>query len=168
MISKFHEFQRNVLIVHKVDEGKAFRNRKRIDVWWGGLKGNGGLMMILAYLMNSSLDWRNAEVHIKMMVQDEDAVDPTRENILALLEEIRIRAVVDIIPAKGRSFDEVLQKNSKNADLIFLGLAEPDEHFEEYYEKVQKRVEGLPTTILALAAQEISFGEVLIKKDTME
>ncbi len=168
MISKFHEFQRNVLIVHKVDEGKAFRNRKRIDVWWGGLKGNGGLMMILAYLMNSSLDWRNAEVHIKMMVQDEDAVDPTRENILALLEEIRIRAVVDIIPAKGRSFDEVLQKNSNNADLVFLGLAEPDEHFEEYYEKVQKRVEGLPTTILALAAQEISFGEVLIKKDTME
>jgi amino acid transporter len=168
MISKFHEFQRNVLIVHKAEEGKAFRNRKRIDVWWGGLKGNGGLMMILAYLMNSSLDWRDAEVHIKMMVQDEDAVEPTRANILTLLEEIRIRAKVDIIPSRARTFDEVLQVNSKNADLVFLGLAEPDEHFEVYYEKVQKRVEGLPTTILALAAQEISFGEVLIKKDTME
>ena len=168
MISKFHEFQRNVLIVHKAEEGKAFRNRKRIDVWWGGLKGNGGLMMILAYLMNSSLDWRDAEVHIKMMVQDEDAVEPTRANILSLLEEIRIRAKVDIIPSRARTFDKVLQVNSKNADLVFLGLAEPDEHFEVYYEKVQKRVEGLPTTILALAAQEISFGEVLIKKDTME
>jgi len=168
MISKFHEFQRNVLIVHKGEGEKAFRNRKRIDVWWGGLKGNGGLMMILAYLMNSSLDWREAEMHIKMVVQDEDAVDPTRENILALLEEIRIRATVDIIPAKGRTFDEVLKQNSSNADLVFLGLAEPDENFESYYEKVQDRVDGLPTTILALAAQEISFGEVLIKKDTME
>jgi hypothetical protein len=52
--------------------------------------------------------------------------------------------------------------------LICVHLAEPGEHFEEYYEKVQYRVNGLPTTILALAAQEISFGEVLIKKDTME
>ena len=168
MISKFHEFQRNVLIVHKGEGELAFRNRKRIDVWWGGLKGNGGLMMILAYLMNSSLDWRDAELHFKMMVGDEDAVDATQENILDLLEEIRIRAFVDIIPAKGRTFDEVLKKYSSNADLIFLGLAEPGEHFEEYYEKVQHRVNGLPTTILALAAQEISFGEVLIKKDTME
>lgn len=168
MISKFHEFQRNVLIVHKGEGEKAFRERKRIDVWWGGLKGNGGLMMILAYLMNTSLDWREAELHIKMMVQDEDAVDQTRENILALLEEIRIRAIVDIIPSKNRSFDEVLKKHSSNADLVFLGLAELDENFEAYYEKVQARVDGLPTTILALAAQEISFGEVLIKKDTME
>lgn len=168
MITKFHEFQRNVLIVHKGEGERAFRNRKRIDVWWGGLKGNGGLMMILAYLMNSSLDWRDAEVHIKMMVQDEDAVEPTRENILALLEEIRIRAIVDIIPAKGRNFDQVLKKHSSNADLVFLGLAEPHDGFESYYEKVQKRIEGLPTTVLALAAQEISYGEVLIKKDTME
>lgn len=168
MISKFHDFQRNVLIVHKGEGELAFRNRKRIDVWWGGLKGNGGLMMILAYLMNSSLDWREAELHIKMMVGDEDAVEPTQENILELLEEIRIRAFVDIIPAKGRTFDEVLKKHSSNADLIFLGLAEPDENFEAYYEKVQDRVDGLPTTILALASQEISYGEVLIKKDTME
>ncbi len=168
MISKFHDFQRNVLIVHKGEGEKAFRERKRIDVWWGGLKGNGGLMMILAYLMNTSLDWREAELHIKMMVGDEDAVETTRENILELLDEIRIRAIVDIIPAKGRTFDEVLKKHSSNADLIFLGLAEPDENFEAYYEKVQHRVDGLPTTILALASQEISYGEVLIKKDTME
>ncbi len=168
MISKFHDFQRNVLIVHKGEGEKAFRDRKRIDVWWGGLKGNGGLMMILAYLMNTSLDWREAELHIKMMVGDEDAVEPTRENILGLLEEIRIRAIVDIIPAKGRDFDEVLKKHSSNADVVFLGLAEPDENFEAYYEKVQDRVDGLPTTILALASQEISYGEVLIKKDTME
>jgi hypothetical protein len=168
MISKFHEFQRNVLIVHKGNGEKAFGNRKRIDVWWGGLKGNGGLMMILAYLMNSSLDWRNAELHIKMVVQDEDAVTPTRKNMLTLLEEIRIEARVDIIAMKARSFDEILQHNSSNADLIFMGLAEPDEHFEQYYETIQRRLVGMPTTILALAAQEISFGEVLIKKDTME
>ncbi len=167
MITRFHEFRRNVLIVHRGEGEKAFGERRRIDVWWGGLKGNGGLMMILAYLVNNSLDWREAEVHIKMAVQGEEALEGARQNIQGILEEIRIKALVDIIPAEGKSFDEILNTNSKDADLIFLGLAEPDENFEVYYETVQKRLEGLPTTILALAAEEISFGEVLIKKDTM-
>lgn len=167
MISKFHEFQRNVLIVHKGVHDRTFGERKRIDVWWGGLKGNGGLMMILAYLMNSSLSWREAQLHIKMVVQDEDAVESTKRNIEVLLQEIRIRAEVDIIPAKACPFDEILRDNSRKADLIFMGLAEPDENFEQYYAAVQERVDGLPTTILALAAQDISFGEVLIKKDPM-
>ncbi|MCG8373623.1 MAG: Na-K-Cl cotransporter [Balneolales bacterium] len=167
MITRFHEFRRNVLIVHRGEGEKAFGERRRIDVWWGGLKGNGGLMMILAYLVNNSLDWREAEVHIKMAVQGEEALEGARQNIQGILEEIRIKALVDIIPAEGKPFDEILNTNSKDADLIFLGLAEPDENFEVYYETVQKRLEGLPTTILALAAEEISFGEVLIKKDTM-
>jgi hypothetical protein len=167
MISKFYEFQRNVLIVHKGVNEKTFGRRKRIDVWWGGLKGNGGLMMILAYLTNSSLGWRDAHVHIKMVVQDQDAVDTTRNNISQILREIRIEAKTDIIASRGRTFSEILHTNSHSADLIFMGLAKPDENFETYYEKIQERLDGLPTTVLALAAQEISFGEVLIKKDTM-
>jgi amino acid transporter len=167
LISRFYEFQRNVLIVHKAGEGPAFGERKRIDVWWGGLKGNGGLMMILAYLMNSSLHWRNSEVHIKMVVQNDEAAEVTKQNIEQILEEIRIEAFVDIIAANGESFDTILRETSSDADLIFMGLAAPDENFEAYYEKVQRRLDGLPTTILALAAQEVSFGEVLIKKDTM-
>lgn len=167
MITKFYEFQRNVLIVHKGEQQPTFGNRKRIDVWWGGLKGNGGLMMILAYLVNSSLTWREAELHIKMVVQDEDAVESTKKNITDLLHEIRINAITDIIPAKNRDFDQILRASSSSADLIFMGLAKPEEDFESYYEGVQERVKGLPTTVLALAAQELSFGEVLIKKDTL-
>ena len=49
-----------------------------------------------------------------------------------------------------------------------MGLAKPDENFEHYFEKVQKRIKNLPTTVLALAAQKVSFGEVLIQKDSMQ
>lgn len=163
MIQRFYELQRNVLIVHKAKDGKTFGNRKRIDVWWGGLKGNGGLMMILSYLMSNNIDWRQAKVHIKMVVGSDSAVQKAQDNLNEILEEIRIQAKCDILPANGRSFDEILQESSKNADLIFMGLATPNENFEEYYASVQNRIKDLPTTVLALAAQEVSFGKVLVK-----
>ena len=168
MINRFYDLRKNILIVHKGKEEVTFGTKKRIDVWWGGLKGNGGLMMILAYLMSHSIDWRQSIVHLKMVVEDQKAIDSTRENLESLIEEIRIHAEIDIIAKDGRSFDEILQKSSQNADLIFMGMATPNDEFIQYFEKVQERVNDLPTTVLALAAQNISFGEVLIKKDTMQ
>jgi hypothetical protein len=163
MIQRFYELQRNVLIVHKAKEGATFGKRKRIDVWWGGLKGNGGLMMILSYLMVSNINWRQAKVHIKMVVDSENAVPKAQENLTHILDEIRIKAETDIIPSNGRSFDEILKTSSQNADLIFMGMAKPDGNFESYYAKMQERIKDLPTTVVALAAQEVSFGKVLVK-----
>lgn len=163
MIQRFYDLQRNVLIVHKAKEGRTFGNQKRIDVWWGGLKGNGGLMMILSYLMSNNINWRQAKVHIKMVVDSDNAVPKAQENLSKILEEIRIKAETDVIPANGKSFDEILKTSSARADLIFMGLATPDHNFEKYYATVQNRIKDLPTTILALAAQEVSFGKVLVK-----
>jgi hypothetical protein len=167
MIHRFYELKKNVLIVHKGKEEKTYGQKSIIDVWWGGLKGNGGLMMIIAYLMNNSLDWRQAKIRIKMVV-DPSAVEKTELNIANLLEEIRIVAEPHIIPSDQRSFDEILNQSSADADLVFMGLAAPDENFTTYFEQVQDRIKDLPTTVLALAAQEVSFGEVLIQKDSMK
>jgi hypothetical protein len=49
-----------------------------------------------------------------------------------------------------------------------MGMAEPDENFKSYYENIQKRLDGLPTTIMVLAAEEISFGEVLFQQDNFQ
>ena len=163
MIERFYEMQRNVLIVHKAKEGRTFGQRKRIDVWWGGLKGNGGLMMILSYLVSNDLAWRQAKVHIKMVVESENAVKKTQENLSNILEEIRISAATDIIPANGKPFNDILQQSSANADLVFLGMASPNGNFETYYATIQDRIKDLPTTVLCLAAQEVSFGKVLVK-----
>ncbi len=168
MIHQFYQLQRNILIVHKGDNENVFGDKKRIDVWWGGLKGNGGLMMILAYLMSHSIDWKQSTVHLKMVVEDEKAIARAEENLHGILDEIRIQAEIDVIAAEGRSFDSILHESSKAADLVFMGMATPDENFIDYYEKAQERISKLPTTILALAAQDVSFGEVLISKDTMQ
>jgi amino acid transporter len=168
MISRFNELKKNVLIINKDDQEMTFGKKQRIDVWWGGLKGNGGLMIILAYLINSSIEWRQAKVCLKMVVDDTNAVDQSRKNLESIIEEMRINFDIQVIVSEGRSFTQILKAESQGADLIFMGMASPDENFEHYFSQVQERISGLPTTVLALAAQEIAFSDILIQKDSMK
>ncbi|SMO44597.1 amino acid permease [Gracilimonas mengyeensis] len=167
MISGFHNQQRNVMVVHQ-NEDQGYGDRKRIDIWWGGLKGNGGLMMILAYLLQSSRNWYDAEVHLKMVVENEMAGKEAQKNIERIVEKIRTGAEPEIIVSNGRPFNDILHESSKDADLVLMGMAEPDENFSEYYAGLQQRLKGLPTTIMVLAAEEISFGEVLMQQDNFQ
>lgn len=171
MIESFYDQRRNVVVVHDNKE-LGFRNRKRIDVWWGGLKGNGGLMVIMAYLLQSSRKWWDAKVNIKIAVDKKEAVEEVHSNLTRILTKIRIDAEVKVLVSGGREFSEILHESSKGADLILMGMARPDQTengFQNYYENLQTRLTDLPTTIMVLAAEEeISFGEVLLQQDTFQ
>lgn len=167
MIVDFHNQNRNIVVIHDNKE-KIFGNRKKIDLWWGGLKGNGGLMMILSYLLKTSRSWWDAEITVKMMVPDEKAAKDAQKNLAAIIQKLRIGAKWDVIVSDGRSFNDVLHESSDNADLILMGMAEPGVNFAEYYERLQQKLQGLPTTIMVLAGEEISYGEVLMQQDAFE
>jgi len=167
MINSFYEQHRNIIVVHNNKE-LEFGNRKRIDIWWGGLKGNGGLMMILAYLLQSSRKWWDAKVNIKMVVNDPKAVENTQKNLDRIVKKIRIDAHPQVLVTNGKSFNQILHESSEGADLVLMGMAEPghpESDFVTYYDQLHKRLEGLPTTIMVLAAEEISFGEILMQQD---
>ena len=55
------------------------------------------------------------------------------------------------------------------AGLVFLGMAEPEgtDDFVDYYRMMRQRTQGLPSTVMVLAAEEIAFGEVLVQQDGM-
>ena len=162
MISGLHQARRNVAIMHYNAE-TGFGTRRRIDVWWGGLRKNGGLMMILAYLLRTSLQWRNAEVCVKMVVPTDAAVEGSSHNLAKLVEDLRTGATTRVIVADGRPFEEILRESSRRADLIFLGLAKPEDDFVSYCEELQRRIEGLPTTIFVLASEDMAFEEILLQ-----
>ena len=164
MITNFYKLNRNIIIIRENKE-KGFGKRQKIDIWWGGLKGNGGLLMILAYLLKSSRSWNDAQVTLKIMVDNDKAAEDTRQNLSLVIKKLRTGAKLKVIVSHGRSFDEVLQQSSAQADLIFMGMANPDDDFEKYYANLQSRLHGLPTTVLVMAAEEISFGEVLMQQD---
>jgi amino acid transporter len=165
MVGHFHANQRNVVIVH---EGAAhtFGDRERIHIWWGGLRGNGSLMLIFAYLLRTSLRWRNAEVRLKMVVDDEAAAEGVRDNLDQILERSRTGARADVLTADGRPFSEILRSESADADLVMMGMAEPDDAFGDYLRRINEWTRDMDaTTIFVLASEGIAFREVLFASD---
>ncbi|WP_371260804.1 amino acid permease [Myxosarcina sp. GI1] len=159
-IAEIHASQRNLVIFHE-NQKQGFGFRRTIDVWWGGLQNNGSLMLLLAYLLRTDINWRNARIYLKLVVADELGAAAARDNLNELCDRLRIEVIPKIIIAHQRSFDEILAQSSRNCDLVFLGMAAPQENFIEYYEKLQARVANLPSTIFVLAATDFAFGEVL-------
>lgn len=161
MIRSVHQARRNVIVL-RVDPDRGFGDRRRIDVWWGGLQRNGGLMMILAYLVRISTSWPRSEVSVKLVVDDETAAAAARTNLENAIHGLRIGANVDVLVSRGRPFGQILREGSADADLVFLGMAEPGDDFTRYYGELQERSAGLPAVAFVLAAQDLDFAEMLL------
>ena len=162
MIESFHRTKRNVIILRESQE--PFGERRRIDVWWGGLQKNGGLMMILAHVLRTSFDWREAQVCVKLMVPHPEGAEAARQNLEGIIGELRIDAEAEVLVGPRESIAETLCRSSADADLVFLGLAAPDrvDDFTAYYERLQRMTDGMPTTAFVLAAEELDFAEILL------
>jgi solute carrier family 12 sodium/potassium/chloride transporter 2 len=163
LITRLHQAERNVVLFREPDREPSppWRTYRQIDVWWGGLNANGSLMLILANLLRADVDWREAKLCLKLVVPDETAAEQARENLAHLTDELRIRATLSVLVANGRPFEAILQESSSSADRIFIGMAIPDENFPSYYERLQSRVAGLPSTVFVLASPEFRFTNVL-------
>ncbi len=162
MLQSFHEARRNILIL-RADQEKGFGRRERIDVWWGGLQHNGGLMMILAYLLRISSRWSGAEINLKLVVQSEQAAEAAQVNLEARVAGLRIGGRPHVLVANGRPFEEILVESSADADLVFLGIAEPsgEGEFPDYYARLQRTAAPLPAVVFTLAAQDLPFSDLL-------
>jgi hypothetical protein len=160
MLGQIHASNRNV-VVFRENPARNFGFRRRIDVWWGGMQNNGSLMLLLAYLLRSDIDWRNAQIYLKLVVADGAGAVAADNNLKNFVQKLRIDLIYEVLIAKGRSFTEILRQSSEDADLIFLGMARPQDNFMDYYENLQRRVSDLPSTVFVLAAPNFAFGEVL-------
>ncbi len=164
MIARFHEGRRNVVVLHH-NEDLRFGHHERIDVWWGGLKRNGGLMLTLAYLLQTSVAWRGADVRVKMVVPTTKAAAGALPNLESIVRGLRSGATAEVLVSEGRPFIEIMRESSRHADLIFLGMREPDDEFLTYYERMRDTVEGMPTAAFVLAAEDMPFGDIVVKPE---
>lgn len=160
MIAQLHQANRNVVVLRNERE-YCFGKQRRIDIWWGGLQSNGGLMLIMAYLLRTSLEWQDARVYLKLVVSDETAAQAALSHLQSLVKQMRIGVQPEVLVANGRPFRDILQDSSRDSDMVFLGMAEPDENFRDYYERLQEMAAGLPTTLFVLASEDMAFAEIL-------
>lgn len=160
MINHFYKSKRNVIIMQDF-VSDDFRNKKSVDIWWGGLKGNGGLMMILGYLMYNSPYWQNIKINIKMVVATNEAAVNTQKNLTEMFSKMRVDFETKVIVSNGDSFWNILKTESSVSDLVMLGLKTPDENFSNYFEKLKENTKELKQKIFVLASQDIEFKDVL-------
>lgn len=142
-----------ILVDHA--QGRAFGHRRRIDLWWGGLDKNGGLMLLIARLMLDHPDWSNAELHLYIIIRNSRRKDETERRLKEILREARLRAdpTVLVDPGDGRPFSEIIAAHSARSDLVILGLQAPvPGKGEAFVSRVNGLVEHLPTVLLVRAA----------------
>ncbi|MEZ5360245.1 MAG: Na-K-Cl cotransporter [Candidatus Zixiibacteriota bacterium] len=145
---KLEKIQKSV-IIGKINPQHVFpvrKVRREIHVWWGGLKQNSDLMLLLAYLLTRNPEWRGSDLKILCAASNEFAQKNTGLYLEALLKDIRIEADCDVfIKPKDASISELIQSRSASADAVFLGLAIPEAGEEmEYIERLESLVGDLP------------------------
>jgi hypothetical protein len=123
--------------------------QKRIDLWWGGLQNNGDMMLLLAHLLSLNPEWRDSRMVVRSISRDEGERKTQAENLAALLAEVRIEADTEfIMKPEGKSVADVIHEQSAGADVVFLGLRDPEAGKEEAYaRRMAELTEGLNTTI---------------------
>jgi len=132
--------------------------RKRIDLWWGGLENNGDMMLLLAHLMTLNPDWSDARIIVRSVARDEEERALQAKGLQRLLQEVRIKAVTEIIERPpGATIADIIHAHSARADVVFLGLREPAPGTEaDYARRMEGLVRGLNTTVFVRNAGEFA------------
>ncbi len=126
---------------------------ERIDVWWGGLQNNGDMLLLYAYLIGANPEWAEATITVKTISSDALSHEATEASLKALLERSRIRARSEVIERGSDRVHEIIQKHSREADLVLMGLQAPASGGEErVLERLERLVGDLPTVLRVHAA----------------
>ncbi|MEL6524959.1 MAG: hypothetical protein AAFQ07_04540, partial [Chloroflexota bacterium] len=132
------------------NEEKDFGNRERLDIWWQGSGGNEDLMLLLAYLIERHPTWRNAQVRLIRVIDDQAGVKSVTAHMRSLLNEIRVIAeVVVIVNEEEKPISQVIGETARNTDLTILGMGLPLAGEEAIYaERLNELVESVGTVLL--------------------
>jgi amino acid transporter len=124
---------------------------KRIDIWWRGQK-NGGLMLLIGYLLSENWEWANAKIRVLRVVDNETGLEPAEQALQKLIDLARVEAEPVVVVGDG-SFSRVLHSNSADATCVIMGFEYPEKGTEaEWHANIRSLLDGMPTTILVNSA----------------
>ncbi len=157
LIRRFSYLDKSIVILHVNVLKDVYVKSQRIDIWWGQRERNADLMLLLAYFMTLNPEWKDCDIHIKTIATDATKRDQLARKLESIIESSRIKATPEVIVPETDEMriQDVIQKHSHDADLVFLGLAIPKAGEEEaYMERMSSFLTGLPTTLLVRNARQ--------------
>lgn len=163
MLRDLVALDRSLFIVNYRPE-RGFGQYRNIHIWWGGLQGNGGLMLLLAFLLMGDEHWKNANASLLVAVDTPEEKALVEHKIRRVLDSVRLRATPIVLLRNGRDVREIMREQSFGADLAIIGarIPGPEEPVGPYYERMSGLLANLPTTILVRSALTFSSEPVLL------
>lgn len=146
---------RSVLFLNH-DAERNFGNRERMDVWWQGRGGNEDLMLLLAYLIERHPTWRDSQVRMIRVIDDDAGVADTTQHMLNLLREKRVDAepLVIVNHDANKSIADVIRETAQDTDLTILGMGLPVDGDESAYaERLNELVLSVGSVLLVRNAE---------------
>jgi len=121
-------------IIARLPHPHIQERRRRIDVWWRGRQHNGDLMLLLAHLLTLNSEWSNALIFLRTLIEREEDYEPMSERLRLLIRETRISAEANVIVSpSGKRFAQTMHQESRETDVVFLGLKMPSVDEVESY-----------------------------------
>ena len=155
------ELHKSSLLV-RINELAEISRWNRMDIWWRGKHSNGDLMLLLVHLLSLNSELKHAKIFIHTVILVEEDREFMLKNLMDMINEVRIQAEAKIIiKPKDKSVTEIIHDQSRNADLVFMGLDIPRVGEEEkYVTRLEELSDGLKTTVFVSNSEEFA-GEMI-------
>jgi len=141
---------RQSMVICRIAPRATFEWKKQIDIWWRGKQHNGDMMLLLAYLLSLNAEWRDTTIAVKCVASSEVAKVEAEEDLEELIPRARIPAESKVLlkPA-DRSVAEVMREESREAEVVFMGLMDsaPGEE-RAYAERLMELTKEFPCVVL--------------------
>lgn len=169
-----HQRKKNLLIIRennfkqRIVIKNHWKKKKQIDVWWaGGCKNNSELMLVFAYMLQTSTEWVGSKLTLKTAVSLEEDIPIMKQKLSEFSASSRLSFETEVVHHKqGDILSDTIKNFSCKADLVFLGLRAPFENetsqeYAKYYENLMQRTRGYPPIAYVLANEDLDFSEIL-------
>ena len=124
---------------------------ERLDFWWRAGRGNLPLAIAIGRFLTTSGRWRDATVTLWLVADEQTDTHGLPIATQRLLRASRLDAKVQVVREglHGKRFEDIVARESRNADLTVVGLSGPDETRQECIDEL---LESLGTTVLYRAS----------------
>ncbi len=156
------------------DKTSGFGKKENIDIWWNGKGRHLGFALNLMRFITANHEWRDANLRILIINNDNKITDKLYRNTVTLLEEKRITADVKIISDDfgTRNKEIIINSESAEADLIILGISSNASSYTTKYIESISQICKLPASLVILSPsdefEEINIISSVSKTETIE
>ena len=125
------------------------------------------MMLLLGYLLRAHYKWRNAQVEVMTVVQKESRIPEVKMALQLVLDNARLDAEPKVLVQGDESIPALMERESKNADLVVLGMNLPGESTEDdaYMRKNGDFLSRLPSTVLVRSGRDFEGEPVLLDEN---